>query len=258
MSAGEVRLRLDHGVAHILIDRPAARNAMTWAMYDALADICRQISADPGVRVAVLRGAGGEAFVSGTDIEQFSQFSTGEDGIAYERLIDERIALIETLPMPSIAVVDGWAIGGGIAIAAACDFRIATPKSAFGVPIARTLGNCLSPANVARLVAGFGAARARRMLLLADSISAEEALACGFVTQVAQADQLDTAVAAMCQRLSQHAPITMRVSKEAIRRVVEQSVPEGEDLIRQTYGSADFKAGVAAFLAKGRPQWSGS
>lgn len=258
MSEGQVSLTLADGVASILIDRPQARNAMTWAMYDGLADICRQLAADPAVRVACIRGAGGEAFVAGTDIEQFRAFKDGEDGIAYEKVIDERIALIESLPMPTIAIVDGWAIGGGIAISAACDFRIATPKSAFGVPIARTLGNCLSPANVARLVAGFGVARAKRMLLLAETISADEALACGFVTQVVEAAQLDEAVAAMCKRLARHAPVTMRVSKEAIHRVVRESVPEGADLIRAAYGSRDFKIGVQAFLDKSSPQWSGS
>ncbi len=258
MSEGQVSLTLADGVASILIDRPAARNAMTWAMYDELTRICRQLAQDPAVRVVCMRGAGGEAFVAGTDIEQFRDFKDGEDGIAYEKAIDERIGLIEALPMPTIAVVDGWAIGGGIAMAAACDFRIATPKSAFGVPIARTLGNCLSPANVARLVAGFGVARAKRMLLLAETIAADEALACGFVTQVVEAPQLDEALAAMCKRLSQHAPVTMRVSKQAIHRVVAQTVPEGADLIRAAYGSRDFRIGVEAFLAKSKPQWSGS
>jgi enoyl-CoA hydratase/carnithine racemase len=227
-------------------------------MYDELAAICRQLASDASVRVACIRGAGGEAFVAGTDIEQFREFKDGEDGIAYEKVIDERIALIEALPMPTIAVIDGWAIGGGIAISAACDFRIATPKSSFGVPIARTLGNCLSPANVARLVAGFGAARAKRMLLLAETISAAEAQACGFVTQIAEADQLHEAVGAICKRLLQHAPVTMRVSKEAIHRVVRETVPEGADLIRAAYGSRDFRIGVEAFLAKEKPQWSGS
>lgn len=258
MSNGQVHLTIHDGIARILIDRPQARNAMTWSMYEELARICEQIASNPAIRVATIRGAGGEAFVAGTDIEQFRDFQTGEDGIAYEKIIDERIGQIESLPMPTVAIVDGWAIGGGLAISAACDFRIATPKSSFGVPIARTLGNCLSTGNVARVVAGFGAARAKRILLLAESIAAEEAKSCGFVTEVVDAAGLEEAVDALCARLAQHAPVTMRVSKEAIRRVVAESVPPGDDLIRACYGSRDFKIGVNAFLDKKRPAWTGS
>jgi enoyl-CoA hydratase len=258
MSEGQVHLTIDGGVARILIDRPAARNAMTWAMYDQLAEACERIAADNAVRVATIRGAGGQAFVAGTDIEQFSAFQSGEDGIAYERVIDQRVGQIERLPVPTVAIVDGWAIGGGLAIAAACDFRVATPQASFGVPIARTLGNCLSMANLARVVAAFGVPRAKKLLLLGETIGAEEALACGFVTRLAEASELDAAAEALCTRLAQNAPVTMRVSKEGIRRVVNDSAPQGEDLIRECYGSADFKAGVRAFLDKQRPAWSGN
>lgn len=258
MSDGRVHLSIHDGVAAILIDRPTARNAMTWAMYDQLAAICDRIAGDPAVRVATLRGAGGEAFVAGTDIEQFAAFGGAEDGISYEKVIDQRIGQIERLPMPTVAIVEGWAIGGGLAIAAACDFRIATPQASFGVPIARTLGNCLSIANLARVVAAFGVARAKKMLLLAETIGAGEALACGFVNQVAETGQLDAAAAALCARLASHAPVTMRASKEGIRRLVNQGLPPGEDLIRDCYGSKDFKIGVQAFLEKKRPAWTGT
>ena len=257
-SSGRVHLSISDGVAAILIDRPEARNAMTWAMYDELAGICDRIAADSTVRVATFRGAGGEAFVAGTDIEQFRDFGGADAGVAYEKTIDERIGQIERLPMPTIAIVEGWAIGGGLAITAACDFRIATPGATFGVPIARTRGNCLSVANIARLVAGFGAARAKRMLVLADNVGAAEAQACGFVTEIADAAELDARALALCQRLMKNAPVTMRASKEGIRRVVAAGLPDAEDLIRACYGSQDFKAGVQAFLDKKRPEWTGS
>jgi len=258
MSNGRVHLSISDGVASILIDRPEARNAMTWSMYEELARICAQISTDPQIRVATFRGAGGEAFVAGTDIEQFRAFNSGEDGIAYEKTIDERIGQIERLPMPTVAIVEGWAIGGGLAISAACDFRIVTPQASFGVPIARTLGNCLSISNTARVVAAFGAARAKRMLLLAETIGAEEAKDCGFVTEIADAAELDAKAQALCARLAKNAPVTMRVSKEAIRRVIAEGLPQGDDLIRQCYGSRDFKIGVDAFLEKKKPVWTGS
>jgi enoyl-CoA hydratase/carnithine racemase len=258
MSQGSVHLSVENGIASVLIDRPEARNAMTWAMYEALGRICDELASRPDVRVTLLRGAGGEAFVAGTDIEQFQAFEGGLDGIAYEKTIDQRIGQIERLPMPTVAIVDGWAIGGGLAIAAACDFRIAAPTASFGVPIARTLGNCLSMANTARVVAAFGVARAKRMLVLADLISAQEAFDCGFLTGIADAHALDAAADKLCSRLERLAPVTQRVSKEAIRRVVAQTVPEGDDLVAACYGSRDFKIGVSAFLDKQKPDWTGS
>jgi enoyl-CoA hydratase/carnithine racemase len=258
MSVGQVHVSISGGVASINIDRPEARNAMTWSMYDQLAEICDRLASNRAIRVATLRGTGGDAFVAGTDIEQFERFGDGEDGIAYEKVIDARIGQVERLPFPTVAIIDGWAIGGGLALAAACDFRIASPKALFGVPIARTLGNCLSIANLTRVVAAFGVPRAKKMLLLGETIGADEALACGFVTTIAAAEELGACADALCARLAQNAPLTMRASKEGIRRVVNDNQAQGEDLIRLCYGSRDFKIGVHAFLAKKRPAWTGS
>jgi enoyl-CoA hydratase len=255
---GQVHLSIRNGVASILIDRPEARNAMTWSMYESLANICAQLCSDPTVRAATFRGAGGEAFVAGTDILQFREFNGAEDGVAYEKAIDERMQALERLPMPTIAIVDGWAIGGGLAIAAACDFRVATPHASFAAPIARTLGNCLSISNLARIVANFGVPRAKRLLLLGETIGAEEAKACGFVTEIAEPAEIEARAQALCDRLMKNAPVTMRVSKEGIRRVVAEGLPDGEDLIREAYGSGDFRRGVEAFFAKTRPVWTGS
>jgi len=256
MSEGHVHYRAVNGVASVLFDRPEARNAMTWSMYAELAAACEAIAHDEQVRVAVFRGAGG-AFVAGTDIQQFTAFTGAEDGIAYERRIDAAIGQIENLPKPVIAVVEGVCVGGGLAIAAACDFRIATPAARFGVPIARTLGNCLSVGNMARLLAQFGAGRTKRMLMLAELISAEEGLACGFVDVLAPPGDIESKLDGMCMRLMQQAPLTMGAAKEAIRRIVLEHLPEGGDLVRVCYGSDDFKEGVDAFLAKRRPGWRG-
>lgn len=255
--AGQVHLSIEAGVASVVFDRPQARNAMTWAMYEQLMQICTQLQTDKAVQVVTFRGAGGEAFVAGTDIEQFKAFKSGEDGVAYERQIDQCIGLLEALPMPTVAVVEGWAIGGGLAIATTCDFRIATPASRFGVPIARTLGNCLSIANLARLVSVFGSQRVRRMLLLAEILNAEEALACGFLAQVCEPAEIDATVARLCERLAALAPVTQGVIKEGLRRLVAHELPDGEDLIRRAYGSDDFHEGVDAFVAKRSPVWKG-
>ena len=256
MSEGRVHYSKSGAVASVLFDRPDARNAMTWTMYGELASACEAIASDADVRVAVFRGAGG-AFVAGTDIQQFTAFASGEDGIAYERKIDASIGQIERLPKPVIAVVQGVCVGGGLAIAMACDFRVATPDARFGVPIARTLGNCLSVGNVARLVSHFGPGRTKRILMMAELIGAEEALSCGFVDEIVEPEGLEAKIDAQCRRLSGHAPLTMYAAKEAIRRVNQENLPKGDDLIRQIYGSADFKEGVDAFLAKRPPDWKG-
>lgn len=257
MSEGAVRLAIEGPVASVTFDRPEARNALTWAMYESLEATCRQLRSDDSVRVARFRGAGGQAFVAGTDIAGFRSFASGEDGVAYERRIDACIALIESLPMPTVAVVEGWCIGGGLAIATACDFRIATPGARFGVPIARTVGNCLSMANLAGLVAAFGRPRVQRLLLLADMVGAEEALACGYVLETPAAAELDAASDRLCQRLAALAPVTQAVTKEALARLLRQALPPGDDLIRRAYGSEDFREGVNAFVEKRPPGWRG-
>ncbi|MDB5742602.1 MAG: Enoyl-CoA hydratase/isomerase [Polaromonas sp.] len=257
MSEGRVHLQIAQGMASVTFDRPEARNAMTWAMYGELGDICGALQSDASVRVVTFRGAGGAAFVAGTDIEQFQAFRSGDDGVAYEQQIDQCLQKLESLPMPTVAVVEGWAIGGGLAIATACDFRLATPASRFGVPIARTLGNCLSVANLARLGSVFGLPRVRRMLMLAEIVGAEEALDCGFLLQVLAPEAIDAAAAQLSERLAALAPVTQRVTKAALRRLTGHGLPPDEDLVRQCYGSADFREGVAAFVAKRPPVWRG-
>ena len=252
---GTVRFVIDGPVARLTFDRPSARNAMTWRMYDELAAACKAIAGNRDVRVAVLRGAGGEAFVAGTDIEQFRAFSSGNDGIAYEEKVDRYIGMLEAVRGPTIAVVEGWAVGGGMALANACDFRVATPGARFGVPIARTLGNCLSASNLQRLVTTLGVSMVRRMLLLAEMPTAEK-MPADYVSIVAPAE-IDAHVEQMCTRLAGQAPITLRVTKEMLRRLAHDPDAPDADLVREIYGSADFHEGVEAFLTKRPPNWRG-
>ncbi len=243
--------------AHVTFNRPGARNAMTWEMYDALFACCEEADADESVRVVVLRGAGEKAFVAGTDIEQFLEFKSGEDGISYEERMERVIGRLERVRKPTVAVVDGYAIGGGLSIAAVCDLRLCTPDAKFGIPIARTLGNCLSIENYARVIALIGPARTKELILTARTFSAEEALAAGLATKIVPATELDERVDELCASLESHAPITMRITKEAVRRLQFAELPDAEDLVRETYGSEDFHVGVSAFVEKRRPVWRG-
>src|SRR6478752_3314336 len=171
-------------VAWVTFNRPKARNALTFAMYEGLAEICGRIARTHEVKALVITGAGDKAFAAGTDIAQFKEFKDGDDGIAYERKMDRILDAIERCPVPTIAAIAGFCTGGGAAIAAVCDFRIASVNAQFGFPIARTLGNCLSMANYARLAALIGPQRVKEMLLLAKLIDAETALKIGLVSEL--------------------------------------------------------------------------
>lgn len=272
LTEGEVRLERAGPVARLTFRRPSARNAMTMVMYEQLdrhlARLAHDAAHPPGgedvdvgempVRVVVLRGADGY-FVAGTDIAHFTSFRGADDGVRYERAMETTVARLESLPVPTVAAVEGGAVGGGLILAAACDVRLCDADAQFGMPIARTVGHCLSLANLARLRAHFGEARTKAMLLLADFVDAAEARACGFVREVVPAGQMDERVDAVCARLVEHAPLTLRVTKEALRRIAAArgSEVEDEDLLRVAYGSRDFHEGVRAFLDKSRADWEG-
>jgi enoyl-CoA hydratase/carnithine racemase len=253
----EVRLELRNDVAHITFDHVAARNAMTVGMYQSLKSICEDLAKNSTVRVAILRGAGGKSFVSGSDIAQFSSFTSGNDGIQYEKGIDDYLAPLATLPIPSIAVIDGMAVGGGLAIATCCDFRISTPDARFGVPIAKTLGNCLSAANVAWLLAHLGVNIVKRMLLLAELVTAPELLKQGYLLATYPAEALEGEANQLAERLITLAPITQKSTKQTLARMIKNNLPDCGDLIWECYGSEDFKNGVAAFLDGKPPIWTG-
>ncbi len=253
----QVLCEIRDGIAYVTFDHVAARNAMTVEMYQSLKTICQDLALKPAVRVAILRGAGGKSFVSGSDIAQFSSFKSGADGIAYEEGIDDYLTPLAMLPIPTIAVIDGMAVGGGLAIASCCDFRIATHDARFGVPIAKTLGNCLSPGNVAWLVAHLGIHPVKRMLLLAEMISATELLKQGYLFSTHDSPALTQAALDLAERLIKLAPITQKVSKLTLARLLKNNLPDCTDLIAECYGSADFHNGVSAFLEGKPPTWSG-
>jgi enoyl-CoA hydratase len=249
---------VDHA-AYFTFNRPAAKNAITWAMYDALAEACERVDADAAIRVLILR-SNGDAFAAGTDIQQFAQFTSAADGIAYERRLDTVIDRLERVRVPTIAQVHGIAAGGGCAIALACDLRVCTPAAQFGVPIARTLGNCLSAANYARLVDLIGPGRTKDLLFTARLIDANEAEALGLVTRIADHAVINDVVRDLAMTIASHAPLTLRATKEALRRIADARRPaaaEMDDLIGSCYASEDFREGVAAFLAKRRATFSG-
>ena len=247
------------GVAWITFNRPEARNALTFAMYEELAKICEAANNDATLRCIVIRGAGEKAFASGTDINQFRAFKTPQDSLDYEARIDRILTALEQVRVPTIAAIAGACTGGGGAIAACCDLRVAMKNARIGFPIARTLGNCLSSASLSRLAALIGPAKVKDIIFTARLIEAEEALRIGLVHELVEdqtalekrSDELATQVAGM-------APLTLRAVKEGLRRLQNRlDREEAEDLILMCYMSEDFREGMDAFLNKRTPQWKG-
>ena len=243
----------------VTLNRPQARNALTFAMYDRLAEICSNVPRDGSMRTLVVTGAGDKAFAAGTDMTQFRGFSEPRDALDYEHRMDVVFGAVEACPIPTIAAISGACTGGGAGIAAACDIRIATADVKFGFPIARTLGNCLSIANLSRLERLMGAGRVMEVILTARLVKAEEALACGLISEIAvDHPALMTRAQELADTLASHAPITMRATKEGLRRLrIDGARADDRDLIVEAYMSEDFKEGMEAFLAKRKPDWKG-
>jgi len=253
-----LRVERDGRVTILTFNRPEARNAMTFEMYERLYDRCDQLDQDPEVRVLVVRGAGDKAFVSGTDIRQFLEFRTREDALQYEGRITRVLGRLHRMTKPTIAMVQGDAVGGGLFMALACDLRLAAEHARFGAPVARTLGNCTAPLAFTLLSSTIGPVRARNLLLTARLMDAAEARAVGLVDEVHPAAALAGRVQELARHLSELAPLTLAAVKEATRRVTAPAaLRDAEDLILSCYLSQDFQEGVRAFLAKRKPNWQG-
>ncbi|MEX2314290.1 MAG: enoyl-CoA hydratase, partial [Thermomicrobiales bacterium] len=225
---------------------------------DELVRICDAVEADPDIRVLVLTGAGDKAFVAGTDISQFRTFTDPQHALDYESRIGAVLDRLEKVARPTIAAIRGYAVGGGAALALACDMRIVTPDARFGVPIARTLGNCLSTNAVARLIDLIGPARTKELIFTASMIGAEDARAIGLANEIVEPELLDACVTEIAEHIASLAPVTIQVTKESVRRVLaHRRMARDEELILQAYMSEDFKEGVNAFLEKRKPNWQG-
>ena len=255
----ELLYEVRDGIGFATLNRPQARNALTFPMYERLAALCGEIASDPGVRALVVTGAGDRAFAAGTDISQFRDFRTAEDALAYEARVDRVLTAIEECPKPTVAAIAGACTGGGAAIAAVCDMRLGTADARIGFPIAKTLGNCLSMANYARFAALIGPARVIDLVYTARLMGAEEARAAGLLSEVLpDRAALQARAAELARMLAGHAPLTLRATKEAMRRLrLAARAVEGDDLVAMCFTSDDFREGVESFLARRPPAWKG-
>ena len=259
-SGDELVIERRGAVEWVIFNRPQARNALTWNMYERLVEACEAVNRSREVRAVVFTGAGGQAFVAGTDISQFRTFKTEQDALDYEARGNFVMSTVESVRVPTIAAIAGPCTGAGAAIANCCDIRIGSPSARYGFPIARTLGNCLSMPNYARAAALLGFARTKDLIMRARLMTAEEMLACGLLAEVTgDEESLQPRAQDLAEELASYAPLTLWATKEALRRVRDRLIPEGadSDLIVACYTSRDFREGVDSFLAKRKPEWKG-
>ncbi|MET0606621.1 MAG: enoyl-CoA hydratase [Beijerinckiaceae bacterium] len=257
-SPSEILSAVADGVLTIRLNRPKARNALTYAMYEGVAALCSDAATRDDVRAIILAGDAA-AFAAGTDIALFRDVRTAEDASAYEARIERVLQAIEDCPRPTIAAISGACAGGGAMLAACCDLRIVTREARIGFPIARTLGNCLSIANYARLESIVGAARIKDMVFTARLIDGEEAKAAGFANEVVVDHAALTARAAeLAKLIATHAPLTMAATKASLHRLRRRAAEvDGGDLVAMCYTSDDCREGMEAFHAKRPPKWTG-
>lgn len=253
----ELLVEAHEGVLTVTLNRPRARNALTWAMYDGLREACDRVDADPDLRAMVITGAGDRAFAAGTDIRQFADFTTGQDGLDYEARITEVVDRLEAVQVPTIAAVRGYCVGGGLVLASACDLRLAGRSARFGAPIAATLGNCLSANSQSFLLLHLGPARTNDLLLRARMLDADAALAAGFVNEVCEDDALEDLVAETTTTLLSHAPLTLWAAKQLTRRMRRRLLVDDDDVVARAFGSDDFHRAVAEFPRAGPGEWRG-
>ncbi len=249
-------------VATVTFNRPEQRNAITLAMWRELAGIARAIDADPEVRVAVFRGAGNEAFSAGADISEFeTNRHDSTSGRAYAEVFDGALDAVAGIGKPTLSLIRGFCVGGGLELATATDLRLAADDARFGVPIAR-LGILVGYREMRRLVALVGPGPALDLLLTARVIGAADALRIGLVTEVAAAGEIERRVADLARSICGLAPLAARWHKRILRTVLANPslaglTPEEEALPVACFDTADFQEGRRAFLEKRPPRFQG-
>lgn len=260
-STGRVVAQIDGNVATIMIESPAKRNAMSLAMWRQLDQAVEEVEADPNVRALIVRGAGSEAFCSGGDISEFGSIrSNAEAAKVYDVAMRDAIDRLRDTPLPSIALIHGICLGGGVALALCCDLRYASDISIFGVPAAR-LGIGYPSQDLKKLVDVVGPAAAKEIIFTGRQINAETAMSAGLLNAVHPADQLDALVLKTARQVAANAPLVIRGAKAAINELSRISgtprLAELDQAIAACTESSDYAEGYQAFLEKRRPIFTG-
>jgi enoyl-CoA hydratase len=254
--------RKEGSVGIVTFNNPERHNAVSLEMWEATTEILNGFAADSGIRVVVLTGAGGKAFVSGADISKFSsERATLEAVRSYNKKTDATYASIADFPKPTIAMIRGYCIGGGLGLATCCDLRIASDNSRFAVPAAR-LGLGYGYSGLKRLVDIVGPAFAKEIFYTARQFDAEEARIMGLVNRVVPSAELESTVKSITDMISANAPLTIKAVKVTVGEVVKEDskrdLARSAELVEACFASRDYTEGRTAFMEKRKPVFTGT
>ena len=261
MTTEKMLSRVEEGVGYITFNNPEKHNAVSIEMWDALEKILDEFRSSQEIRVIVLNGAGGKSFVSGADISKFDKERSSKEAVlSYNKRTQKVYELLETFPKPTIAMIDGYCIGGGLNLAVCCDIRICSEKSKFAMPAAKlSLGYPFS--SIKRLFDVMGPGMAKHFMFTAEKISASEALACGLVQKLVSAENIETYVRDYALTISHNAPLTIKAMKqigiEILKNPDERDLLLCEQLASACFDSEDYKEGRKAFMEKRKPNFKG-
>ena len=261
MTSEKMLSRVEEGVGYITFNNPEKHNAVSIEMWDALEKILDEFRSSKDIRVIVLNGAGGKSFVSGADISKFDKERSSKEAVlSYNKRTQKVYELLETFPKPTIAMIDGYCIGGGLNLAVCCDIRICSEKSKFAMPAAKlSLGYPFS--SIKRLFEVMGPGMAKHFMFTADKISASEALACGLVQKLVSEENIETYVRDYALTISQNAPLTIKAMKqigiEILKNPDERDLLLCDQLASACFDSEDYKEGRKAFMEKRKPNFKG-
>ena len=261
MTSEKMLSRVEEGVGYITFNNPEKHNAVSIEMWDALEKILDEFRSSKDIRVIVLNGAGGKSFVSGADISKFDKERSSKEAVlSYNKRTQKVYELLETFPKPTIAMIDGYCIGGGLNLAVCCDIRICSEKSKFAMPAAKlSLGYPFS--SIKRLFDVMGPGMAKHFMFTAEKISASEALACGLVQKLVSEENIETYVRDYALTISHNAPLTIKAMKqigiEILKNPDERDLLLCEQLASACFDSEDYKEGRRAFMEKRKPNFKG-
>jgi enoyl-CoA hydratase len=261
MTTEKMLSRVEEGVGYITFNNPEKHNAVSIEMWDALEKILDEFRSSKEIRVIVLNGAGGKSFVSGADISKFDKERSSKEAVlSYNKRTQKVYELLETFPKPTIAMIDGYCIGGGLNLAVCCDIRICSEKSKFAMPAAKlSLGYPFS--SIKRLFDVMGPGMAKHFMFTAEKILASEALACGLVQKLVSEENIETYVRDYALTISHNAPLTIKAMKqigiEILKNPDERDLLLCEQLASACFDSEDYKEGRKAFMEKRKPNFKG-